>query len=98
MHCSCVRQTELPNTSRLTVDVLYHPDRTAPFYRHPIRDLAAYQAAAAEIDFSGGKRAALIEALRIQNAPSESLDRLAQPGTVAVMTGQQVGLFSGPAY
>src|SRR6185295_4757342 len=24
--------------------------------------------------------------------------RFAQPGTVAVLTGQQVGLFSGPAY
>ena len=27
-----------------------------------------------------------------------SLDLLAKPGTVAVVTGQQVGLFSGPAY
>src|SRR5262249_3364401 len=27
-----------------------------------------------------------------------SLDRLGEPGTVAVVTGQQVGLFSGPAY
>ena len=26
------------------------------------------------------------------------LDRLAQPGTVAVITGQQAGLFTGPAY
>ena len=41
----------------------------------------------------------MIAALRVQNA-AESLarPRLAQPGTVAVMTGQQVGLFSGPAY
>ncbi len=37
-------------------------------------------------------------ALRIQNGESELLTRLAQPGTVAVVTGQQVGLFSGPAY
>lgn len=79
-------------------DVLYHPDRTAPFYRHPLRDLAAFQAAAAEIDFPADRRAALIEALRLQNRPSAALDRLAQPGTVAVMTGQQVGLFSGPSY
>lgn len=98
MHCSCIRQTALPNTSRLMADVLYHPDRTAAFYRHPLRDLAAFQDAAAEINLSDERRAALIAALRVQNAPGESLDRLAQPGTVAVMTGQQVGLFSGPAY
>ncbi len=34
----------------------------------------------------------------MQNPESPALTRLAQPGTVAVMTGQQVGLFSGPAY
>ncbi len=79
-------------------DVLYNPERTACFYRHPLRDLAAFQAAAADIDFPDDRRAALIEALRVQNPPSAALDRLAQPGTVAVMTGQQVGLFSGPAY
>src|SRR5580693_4544203 len=98
MHCSCVRQTALPNTSRLMADVLYHPDRTAPFYRHPLRDLAAFQDAAAEIRFPNDRRAALIAALQVQNAPGDSLERLAQPGTVAVMTGQQVGLFSGPCY
>jgi bacillithiol biosynthesis cysteine-adding enzyme BshC len=79
-------------------DVLYHPDRTAPFYRHPLRDFEQFRQAAAEIDFPADRRAALIEALRVENPASPALDRLAQPGTVAVMTGQQVGLFSGPAY
>ena len=36
--------------------------------------------------------------LRQQNGPGASLDLLAKPGTVAVVTGQQVGMFSGPAY
>jgi bacillithiol biosynthesis cysteine-adding enzyme BshC len=79
-------------------DVLYHPDRMAEFYRHPLRDLAAFQEAAAEIHFPDDRRAALIAALQVQNAPGDSLERLARPGSVAVMTGQQVGLFSGPAY
>ncbi len=47
---------------------------------------------------SAERRAALISALGVQNRGSASLDRLAQPETVAVVTGQQVGLFSGPSY
>ena len=98
MHCTCVRQSDLPNTTRLFTDVLYHPDRTAPFYQHPLRGLDAFQAAARQIEFSAERRAALIDALRVQNPQSPALQRLAQPGTAVVVTGQQVGLFSGPCY
>jgi bacillithiol biosynthesis cysteine-adding enzyme BshC len=98
MHCSCVRHSELPHTSPFFTDVLYHPDRTARFYRHPLRDLDAFRSAAAEIDLPAERRAALIDALRVQNPAGDALARLARPGTIAVATGQQVGLFSGPAY
>jgi bacillithiol synthase len=98
MHCTCVRHTELPHTSTLFADVLYHPDRTAAFYSHPFRELSGYQAAARQIDLPDSRRAALVDALRRRNPESPALRRLAQPGTVAVVTGQQVGLFSGPAY
>jgi len=98
MHCTCVRQTDLPHTSALAADVYYHPDQTAAFYRHPGRDIESFRAAAAEIQFPSERRAALVAALRLQNPASPSLERLAQPGTVAVVSGQQVGLFSGPSY
>src|SRR5678815_5358324 len=98
MPCTCVRQTDLPNTSALFADVLYHPDRVERFYDYPHRGLEAYQNAASQIDLEPDRRAALIDALLKRNPPSPALDRLAQPGTVAVVTGQQVGLFSGPAY
>jgi bacillithiol synthase len=98
MHCSCVRHTELPGTTALFADVLYHPDRTSSFYDWPIRDLDAYRGAAARIQLSDERRAAVVDALRKINPESAALDRLAQPGTVAVVTGQQVGLFSGPSY
>lgn len=98
MHCSCVRHTELPGTSALFADVLYHPDRTSAFYAWPIRDLDAFRGAARGIELSDERRAAVVAALRKLNPASKTLDRLAQPGTVAVVTGQQVGLFSGPSY
>src|SRR5579883_875862 len=98
MHCTCVRHTELPHTSALFADVLYHPDRTQAFYHHPLRDLEAYRAAAREIQFSDEQRSALVAALRESNPDSPALQRLSQPGTLVVATGQQVGLFSGPAY
>src|ERR1051326_5415601 len=98
MHCTCVRQTDLPNTTRLFADVLYHPDRTAAFYQHPLRTLDAFRQSAEAIDLTPERRAALIAALQIHNSGSPLLQRLARPGTVAVVTGQQVGLFSGPAY
>ena len=98
MQPACIRHTELPGTSKLFADFSYHFDRVAQFYRHDPCDPASLTRAAAEIDYPDSRRAALVEALAAQNGPSESLARLAQPGTMAVVTGQQVGLFSGPAY
>jgi bacillithiol biosynthesis cysteine-adding enzyme BshC len=63
-----------------------------------MRGLEAFQAAARQIEFSAERRSALIDAFRVQNPENPALERLAQPGTVAVVTGQQVGLFSGPCY
>lgn len=98
MKPGCLRQTELPNTSPLFADLVYHFDRVAPFYEYCHLDKASYARAAAKLQFPDSRRHALVAALREQNAPSGELDRLAQPGTVAVVTGQQVGLFSGPCY
>jgi bacillithiol biosynthesis cysteine-adding enzyme BshC len=98
MECTCIRHTELPHTSRLFADFVYHFDRVHSFYPHHFLNPGSYAEAAREMRFPGGRRAALVEALAIQNGDSESLRRLAEPETVAVVTGQQVGLFSGPAY
>lgn len=95
---SCVRLTSLPHTSRLFEDFSYHFERVARFYAHNPHDPEAVRAAAAGIDYPDDRRAAIVAALRRQNGDSESLDLLSKPGTVAVVTGQQVGLFSGPAY
>lgn len=98
MEPACIRHTELPGTSKLFADFTYHFDRVAGFYRHNPHDPKSLAAAAAELRYPDERRAAMVRALEGQNGPSESLRRLAEPGTVAIVTGQQVGLFSGPAY
>src|SRR5579871_631991 len=98
METACLRHTEIPHTSRLFSDFQYHFDRLARFYVHHPEDPAAYAAAAKELSYPPERRAALVAALRARNGDSPTLDLLSRPGTVAVVTGQQVGLFSGPAY
>lgn len=87
MEPACLRHTELPHTSRLFSDFLYRYHKVERFYTTP--PLSVYPEE---------RRPALIEALREQNGDTSALRRLAEPRTVAVVTGQQVGLFSGPAY
>jgi bacillithiol biosynthesis cysteine-adding enzyme BshC len=94
----CIPHTELPGTSKLFADLLYNYARVAKFYGHDPSQAASYDTAARQIQYPDDRRAAMAKALAGQNAPSELLTRFAQPGTVAVVTGQQVGLFGGPAY
>jgi bacillithiol biosynthesis cysteine-adding enzyme BshC len=101
MQPACIRHTDLPGTSRLFADFTYHFERVARYYRHDPHDPASLKRAALEIEYPVERRAALVKALAAQNPgphAAASLQKLAQPGTVAVVTGQQVGLFSGPAY
>jgi bacillithiol biosynthesis cysteine-adding enzyme BshC len=97
MECSCVRHTDVPGTSRLFADLIYHFDRVKDLYPFRPNNIDSLAAAAA-FDFPDARRAALVDALTPLNQGNPSLDALAQPGTVAIVTGQQVGLFSGPAY
>jgi bacillithiol biosynthesis cysteine-adding enzyme BshC len=98
MESACLRHTEIPHTSALFSDFQYHFDKVAGFYAYNPHDPRSYARAAKEIGYPEDRRAALVAALRAGNGESASLDLLARPGTVAVVTGQQVGLFSGPAY
>lgn len=95
---ACLRHTELPGTSKLFGDFCYNFDRVAPFYNYDPSQAASLTAAARQVDYPAERRAAMARALAAPDQPPELLDRFAQPGTVVVVTGQQVGLFSGPAY
>ncbi len=98
MESSCVRQTLIPSTSKLFGDYLYDFNQVRSFFPSYFEDPQAFRDAAKRLDYPTARRAALVSALREQNGDSPALEKLAQPGTVAVVTGQQVGLLSGPAY
>jgi bacillithiol biosynthesis cysteine-adding enzyme BshC len=98
MDPACLRHTEIPGTSKLFADVSYHFDRVARFYRHDPHHRESYAAAAREVQYPDDRRAAVARVLTAQNPGNPLAARFAQPGTMAVLTGQQVGLFSGPAY
>ncbi len=102
MKTSCIRHTEIPSSSRLFKDYVYSFGEVSRFYQHPpLPD--QFAAAAGRVQITAEHRAALVGALRKQNAAagaetSANLDRLAQEDTVVVATGQQVGLYGGPVF
>ncbi|MGE5488923.1 MAG: bacillithiol biosynthesis cysteine-adding enzyme BshC [bacterium] len=98
MQATCVRHTDLPHTSRLFRDYIYDFPRVSAFYDWRPQRREDFAAAAARIEFPAERRAALVSALRAMNGGHAALDTLARPGTFAVITGQQVGLFTGPIY
>ncbi|MGI8746223.1 MAG: bacillithiol biosynthesis cysteine-adding enzyme BshC [Bryobacteraceae bacterium] len=98
MESGCLRYSDIPHTSKLFLDFQYHFDRVAGFYAHCPMDPRCYADAARQVNFPPERRTALVSALRAANGESAALDLLEKDGTLAVVTGQQVGLFSGPAY
>jgi bacillithiol biosynthesis cysteine-adding enzyme BshC len=105
MRFECLAPQDLPHASRLYTAYLTDFRRASAFYAHP-PSLEGARAAAAEasVGTPTDLRGAVVDALRAQNAAfggdasvEGSLSRL-KAGAVAVVAGQQVGLFTGPAY
>src|SRR3984957_12008852 len=103
MEGCCILPAELPGTTRLYSTFLSDFPRVSGFYRHP-PDPHGMEGSAREIQLDYSVRRAVVEVLREQNrsfraddATTRNLDRL-RDGAFAVVTGQQVGLFGGPAY
>ncbi len=96
----------LPFGSRLTKEYLRFDEQVAGFFNGDYRRSITYQAAAAVA--AGTPRAdrrSLLERLYHQNesfgmaqATRRHLEQLADPECLAVVTGQQVGLLTGPLY
>ncbi len=105
MDCYCIPYTRVPQASKLLQDYLYHYDSVAGYYSGAPFEPASYQSLAEKLRGFLPDRKPLLEILRRQNqafgsgdATLGNIDRLAAPGTFAVVTGQQVGLLSGPAF
>ena len=105
MESHCVPYNRVPKSSPLLLDYLYHFDRVAQFYNGFPFDIQTYRNLASQLEGLNWRRTELAGVLRRQNAefgcaePTfANIERLCDPATFAVVTGQQVGLVSGPAF
>jgi bacillithiol synthase len=103
MECHCLPFHKIPHTTKLFSTFAENFDEVAGYYGQP-PTVAGVVAAARKIQLEESVRRGVVEVLREQNkafgAGSETirnLERLAS-GAAAIVTGQQVGLFTGPAY
>src|SRR3977135_3705549 len=103
MDCLALAFRQLPHQPKLFLEYLDHFDRVKSFYFHP-PTMPAVTRSARKLDYPDDRRAEVSSILRKQNiglgaggGKLATFERL-EKGAVAVVSGQQVGLFSGPAY
>jgi bacillithiol synthase len=103
MKSHCLPFREIPRTTKLFATFLDDFQRVSAFYAHPPTEQGILDAVR-EVRLGEETRRGVVEVLREQNErlganeeTTRNLDRLAN-GAVAIVTGQQVGLFSGPEY
>jgi bacillithiol synthase len=107
MEPHCISFREIPQTTKIYSSFLDDFEHVAKYYAYP-PNIAGVTESARKVQIDPAVRAGVVEVLWEQNrrfAPGgvleaeteKNLERLAA-GAVAVVTGQQVGLFGGPAY
>ena len=105
MDAHSIPYTQIPHNSRLFTDYLYDYGRVSEFFPcHPF-EAGSFQSAARLIEYGSELRQQVVAVLKEQNQgffssekTFESLKKLERPGCYAVVTGQQMGLFSGPVF
>src|SRR6266568_5575180 len=103
MDCRALAFSQLPHQPALFLAYLENFEKVKAFYAHP-PSIEAVTQAAHKLDYASDRRAQVAAILGKQNAElgaetetQANLERLAN-GALAVVSGQQVGLFGGPAY
>jgi len=96
---------KIPHQSKLFLSYLSLSPQALRFYRHPPTMEGLLKAARDRMDGVKYPRETIASVLRRQNksygSDSETvrnIDLLEKPDSVAIVTGQQVGLFTGPLY
>jgi bacillithiol biosynthesis cysteine-adding enzyme BshC len=105
MDCRPIPYHQIPHTTALFRDYVYDFARVSAFYRHSPFDAGSLLKSAESLRYPDELRVEVAEVLRAQNErfsgspeTARNLERFSRPGCCAVVTGQQVGLFSGPAF
>src|SRR5579864_7147831 len=103
MDCRPLAFRQLPHQPKLFLTYLEKYEKVKGFYAHP-PTMQAVTKATRKLDYPAERRAEVAAILGKQNAElgasaetKANLERLAN-GAFAVASGQQVGLFGGPAY
>jgi bacillithiol synthase len=103
MDCRALTFRQLPHQPKLFLDYLDNFEKVKSFYVHPAT-MAAMARTSRKMDYPTERREEVASILRKQNialgAGAETLANLErlENGAVAIVSGQQVGLFSGPAF
>ena len=101
-HCFPFRQ--IPHSTRLFLDYLDHSPSVQSFYPRSAHFLEWAQDEASRVHFPEDRRKRVADILERQNkafgASAKTLENIAafRAGALAVVTGQQVGLFGGPVF
>lgn len=97
---------DLPNQHQLYIDYLYNFERVKKYYKYSFRDKEEFiKLFKKRSELQIEKRKQISEIIRHQYSPkeisgktSENISLLNEKNTLAVVTGQQLGILGGPLY